>query len=54
MTTSIITQKPASSPRQASPAAMPQKSFSSKEISFLRQKAEEVKPGLFLLYSTHS
>lgn len=36
-----------------SPAAMPKKTFVSREISFLREKAEEVKPGLFLLYSTH-
>ena len=49
-----IAQKKSVSPRQASPSAMPKKSFSSKEISFLREKAEEVKPGLFLLYSTHS
>lgn len=37
-----------------SPAAMPKKNFSSKEIYFLRKNAKEVKPGLYLLYSTHS
>lgn len=50
--TTITQKKPASRP--ASPKAMPKKAFVSREISFLREKAEEVKPGLFLLYSTHS
>ncbi len=49
-----VSRKKSVSPRQASPSAMPKKSFSSKEISFLRKNSEEVKPGLFLLYSTHS
>ncbi len=49
-----ITQNKKSASRPASPSAMPQKSFCSKEISFLREKAEQVKPGLYLLYSTHS
>lgn len=52
--TTTVSRKKSVSPRQASPSAMPQKSFSSKEISFLRERAEEVKPGLYLLYSTHS
>lgn len=52
MTIVAQNKKPAS--RKASPSAMPQKAFVSKEISFLREKAQEVKPGLYLLYSTHS
>ena len=53
MTIVAQNKKPAST-SSASPSAMPQKSFVAKEIYFLREKAEEVKPGLFLLYSTHS
>lgn len=49
-----ITQNKKSASRPASPKAMPKKSFVAKEISFLRKNSEEVKPGLFLLYSTHS
>ena len=49
-----VSRKKSVSPRPASPKTMPKKAFVSREISFLREKAEEVKPGLFLLYSTHS